>query len=135
MQLDVYGRPCYDSWQVLVLHGGLGDGAWDISERCSVANDLRPLRNVFEPGMNPVIVNMLWSDPTDSDSLMKLGVHQTQRGQGILEFGPDITASFCERNQIDLVIRSHQYVREGFKIMHSGRLITLFSGFPGIPHP
>ena len=28
---------------------------------------------------------------------------------------------------MQLVVRSHQYVRDGFKIMHSGRLVTLFS--------
>ena len=25
------------------------------------------------------------------------------------------------------VVRSHQYVRHGYKVMHGGRLITLFS--------
>jgi hypothetical protein len=37
------------------------------------------------------------------------GVHQSARGAGIAEFGPDLTAHFCARNQIDLIVRSHQY--------------------------
>ena len=47
---------------------------------------------------------------------MKLGVHGNDRGKGIVEFGADVTAEFCRRNGIDLVVRSHQYVREGFKV-------------------
>ena len=65
---------------------------------------------------------------TSQDDAMKSGVHaNVKRGQGIPEFGPDVTAAWCARNGVDLVIRSHQYVREGVKYMHNGRLITVFS--------
>ena len=49
------------------------------------------------------------------------------RGGISVEFGPDVTDRFCEGNGIDLVVRSHQYVRRGYKYMHAGRLVTLFS--------
>ena len=42
-------------------------------------------------------------------------------------FGPDVTAAFCAANRISLVVRSHQFVREGVKFMHGGHLATLFS--------
>ena len=35
--------------------------------------------------------------------------------------------AFCEREHVTLVVRSHQYVREGVKFMHGGHLATLFS--------
>ena len=38
-----------------------------------------------------------------------------------------MTERFCEANCVSLVIRSHQFCRQGYKVMHSGRLITLFS--------
>ena len=38
-----------------------------------------------------------------------------------------MTERFCEANRVSLVIRSHQFCRQGYKVMHSGRLITLFS--------
>jgi len=65
----------------------------------------------------------LWSDPSDSDAEMANGVHaNTARGDRFAPkaalFGPDITASFCKRNTLQLVIRSHQFVREGVKFMH-----------------
>ena len=58
---------------------------------------------------------------------MRRGVHDSGRGENIPEFGADVTAAFCEANALSLVIRSHQYVRQGYKVMHGGRLITLFS--------
>jgi len=58
---------------------------------------------------------------------MRSGVHESARGEDIPEFGPDITERFCHRNKISLVIRSHQFCRQGYKVMHSGRLVTLFS--------
>ncbi|EOD36783.1 hypothetical protein EMIHUDRAFT_201002 [Emiliania huxleyi CCMP1516] len=61
----------------------------------------------------------MWSDPSDSDAIMRSGVHSSFRGEcmraseAIPEFGPDITGEFCTRNNISLVIRSHQFVKEG----------------------
>jgi hypothetical protein len=47
---------------------------------------------------------------SDSDASMRSGVHSSQRGDDIPEFGPDVTAHFCETNDISLVVRSHQCV-------------------------
>ena len=69
----------------------------------------------------------LWSDPSDSDAAMRSGVHESTRGENIPEFGADVTERFCAANHVSLVIRSHQFCRQGYKVMHSGRLITLFS--------
>ena len=64
---------------------------------------------------------------SDSDHFMRRGVHQSGRGEHVPEFGPDVTIDFCRRNDIKVVIRSHQFVKEGFKVMHAGHLITVFS--------
>jgi len=105
---------------VLVLHGGIGDGSWGLT-------DLEQVQRPMQDDSDDIVCNVLWSDPSDSDSAMRKGVHDNDRGGGIVEFGPDITRAFCEREGISVVIRSHQYVRHGYKVMHSGRLITLFS--------
>ena len=39
----------------------------------------------------------------------------------------DITQQWCARENISLVVRSHQYNPSGFLVMHGGRLITVFS--------
>ena len=47
--------------------------------------------------------------------------------QVMKRFGPDVTETFCAREGVQLIIRSHQYVEEGVKFMHGGRLVTVFS--------
>ena len=107
--------------RVLVLHGGVGDGSWGLKELAEVQ---RPLNDAHR---ELVALQALWSDPSDSDSAMRRGVHESGRGEDIPEFGVDVTERFCEANGLALVVRSHQYVRHGYKVMHGGRLITLFS--------
>ena len=38
-----------------------------------------------------------------------------------------MTKAFCEANGLRMVVRSHQWEREGFRFMHGGRLLTVFS--------
>mmetsp|Transcript_98945 Transcript_98945/g.284260 ORF Transcript_98945/g.284260 Transcript_98945/m.284260 type:complete len:765 (+) Transcript_98945:43-2337(+) len=108
--------------RALVLHGGLGDGSWG----------LRDIEKMDRPLVSPsagLELDLVWSDPSDSDHIMWKGVHENpDRGDTKIHlFGPDVTAAFCEREQISVVIRAHQYVPQGYKVMHSGRLLTVFS--------
>ena len=75
-------------------------------------------------------MNILWSDPSDSDAVMSSGVHANEardRSGTIKRFDHNITVGFCARENIQLVVRSHQFVPEGYRIMHGGHLITVFS--------
>jgi len=113
---------CVVGEAILCVHGGVGDGTWGLKE---LENDVpRPLA---DPYRTLHTLHALWSDPSDSDSAMRKGTHASARGETIPEFGPDITDKFCRANNLALVVRSHQFVRQGYKVMHSGRLITLFS--------
>ena len=69
----------------------------------------------------------LWSDPSDSDADAMRGVHGSPRGPEAVTFGPDVTSRFCEANNVSMVVRSHQWVPHGYKVMHGGRLLTVFS--------
>jgi protein phosphatase len=64
---------------------------------------------------------MLWSDPHEEQ-----GWKPSDRGAGIL-WGPDLTKSFLSKNNLELVIRSHEMVDEGTKPFHNDHCITLFS--------
>ena len=111
--------------KILVLHGGIGDGSWSIEDLNRVQ---RPVPEVGDPGVPPCAFQALWSDPSDSDADMARGVHPNPgRGPGVPRFGPDVTVAFCRRERIEMVVRSHQVVREGAKCMHGGHLVTLFS--------
>ena len=116
---------------VMVMHGGVGDGSWDIHDLAHVERPLRELEVRDDALAESVVAraafHAVWSDPSDSDHFMRRGVHQSGRGEHVPEFGPDVTIDFCRRNDIKVVIRSHQFVKEGFKVMHAGHLITVFS--------
>lgn len=108
--------------KVLVLHGGLGDGSWGLQDLEQVQRPMKDVQHSF-------LLDVVWSDPSDSDDVMWKGVHENpDRGDDKVHlFGPDITEDFCKREDINIVIRSHQYVPQGYKVMHGGHMITLFS--------
>ena len=49
------------------------------------------------------------------------------RGEAAVTFGPDVTERFCRASRVAMIIRSHQWVPHGYKVMHGGRLCTVFS--------
>lgn len=109
---------------VLVVHGGIGDGSWGLRELQSID---RPL---IEWDTESLSCDVVWSDPLDGDEQGQRGVHGNPRDGNagkIHCFTPETTAKFCRENNIQLIIRSHQYIPQGFKIMHGGHLITVFS--------
>lgn len=63
-------------------------------------------------------MEMLWTDPQDEP-----GRSASKRGVG-LQFGPDITKKFCEKNGLEAVIRSHEVRMAGYEVQHDGRCIT-----------
>jgi len=65
------------------------------------------------------------SDPTENDSVE--GLRPNARGPGLVTFGPDRVAEFCKRNKLQLIIRAHECVMDGFERFAHGQLITLFS--------
>jgi diadenosine tetraphosphatase ApaH/serine/threonine PP2A family protein phosphatase len=123
---------------VLVLHGGIGDGSWGLADLASRVP--RPLADEFAAGVPPFVQQCLWSDPADSDVDMARGVHhnamrdQAGANANMVRFGVDVTCAFCAREGVQLVVRSHQFVREGVKFMHAGRLATLFTARNYIPN-
>lgn len=120
---------CVISDQVLVVHGGIGDGKWDI-------DDLRAIPKPIKGDViisNPIICNVLWSDPIEDDDTLQegtFGVHASPRtGINSVRFGWDVTKTFCARNGISLVVRSHQSKQDslGLDVMHERLLMRVFS--------
>ncbi len=61
-------------------------------------------------------LDLLWSDP-DED---RLGFNRSSRGAGCL-FGIDIVEEFCTRNNLDLIVRSHQLAEKGYRYPFEGK--------------
>ncbi|XP_054164961.1 serine/threonine-protein phosphatase 5-like [Oppia nitens] len=101
--------------RVLVMHGGL------------FANDsitLDQIRNTDrnrQPPDEGIMCDILWSDP-----MLPKGRAPSKRGVGV-QFGPDITETFCKLNKLDYIIRSHEVKPDGYEEAHSGKCITVFS--------
>ena len=72
-----------------------------------------------------VLMDLLWSDPTTNDAVE--GVQPSPRGPGLVTFGPDRVKLFCKENDLQLIVRAHECVMDGFERFAQGHLITLFS--------
>lgn len=88
-----------------VLHGGL------FSDDDITLDDVRKLNrhNQRQPGQSGLMMEMLWTDPQPMP-----GRGPSKRGVG-LQFGPDVTKRFCERNGLEAIIRSHEVRMEGYE--------------------
>ncbi len=109
--------------KAIILHGGL------FSRDGVTLDDVSRLNRFADPPtglLNPtpedqIFEEILWSDPVSTP-----GRSVTNRGAGI-GFGPDVTHSFLQRNNLSLVIRSHEVVSQGYHVTHDYHLITVFS--------
>jgi protein phosphatase len=99
--------------QYLIIHGGLPSQAKTI-EDLAYAHVEHPKQRLLE--------DMLWSDPTETVE----GVCESPRGAGRL-FGENITDEVLKRFDLKILIRGHEPCRNGFKINHGGKVLTLFS--------
>ena len=102
-------------FQAFVVHGGLFS-----SDEVTIG-DLQTFDRNREPPDEGYMCEMLWSDPQEQE-----GRAPSKRGVAI-QFGPDITKSFLERNGLEVVIRSHEVKDEGYSIEQGGFLVTVFS--------
>ena len=48
------------------------------------------------------------------------------RGGGYI-FGADVTARFLRRNNLRLLVRSHEVFMEGYRVLHNGACLSVFS--------
>lgn len=127
---DVLPLACLIEKKVLCVHGGIGDGMWNLEHLKSVK---RPLNSdMLQDPCNRWVNEILWSDPIedgkDSDQEI-FGVHESPRGAMTCEFAWNITKMFCARNGLSLVVRSHQSKigSLGFEFMHENLLSRVFS--------
>jgi serine/threonine-protein phosphatase PP1 catalytic subunit len=58
--------------------------------------------------------------------LLVKGWAENDRGVSFV-FGADVVASFLERHDLDLLVRAHQVVEDGYEFFAGRRLVTLFS--------
>ncbi|CAL9090082.1 serine/threonine-protein phosphatase BSL2 homolog isoform X1 [Musa acuminata AAA Group] len=105
--------------KIICMHGGIGRSINHVEQ---IEDLQRPI--TMEAG-SIVLMDLLWSDPTENDSVE--GLRPNARGPGLVTFGPDRVMEFCNNNDLQLIVRAHECVMDGFERFAQGHLITLFS--------
>ena len=101
--------------KILCMHGGLSP---DLHSLQQIAELERPC-DVPDSGL---MCDLLWSDPCPNRN----GWGDNDRGVSHV-FGADVVAGFLEEHDLDLLIRAHQVVEDGYEFFAGRRLVTLFS--------
>ncbi|XP_003745423.1 serine/threonine-protein phosphatase 5 [Galendromus occidentalis] len=101
--------------KIFVTHGGL------FSEDDVTLEDIRNTDRFREPPENGIMCDLLWSDP-----MSMRGRSPSKRGVGV-QFGPDVTEKFLQKNNLEYVVRSHEVKLQGYEVVHGGKCITVFS--------
>jgi len=92
--------------QVFVTHGGLP------VDPTVMLSDIAKVKRGMEPPEAGLMSDLLWSDPQPFP-----GKSPSKRGVGFA-FGPDITHAFLDRNNLKLLVRSHEVKEEGYLVEH-----------------
>lgn len=101
--------------KVFICHGGIPSNT-DVT-----LADIEKIDRNVEPLDEGVMTDLLWSDPTE-----EFGFKPSKRGIGF-SFGVDITENFLKKNDLSLIIRSHEVRNEGYALEQKGMLYTVFS--------
>lgn len=104
---------------VFITHGGLGPrmAAATIQDINAVN---RKLVDTLEH--DDIFTEMLWADPKDGFQ----GLRRSVRGIACY-YGSNVTDAFLQRNGLAMVIRSHECEEKGYRQLHGGRSLTVFS--------
>mmetsp|Transcript_47683 Transcript_47683/g.102123 ORF Transcript_47683/g.102123 Transcript_47683/m.102123 type:complete len:1070 (+) Transcript_47683:107-3316(+) len=100
---------------ILCMHGGISPEL----ENFDAIRDLARPTDVPDTGL---LCDLLWSDPCSDGS----GWIEPDRGVSVM-FGADIVEKFCEVMKVDLIVRAHQVVEDGYEFFAGRRLVTIFS--------
>ncbi|KAI7738963.1 hypothetical protein M8C21_005845, partial [Ambrosia artemisiifolia] len=104
--------------KIICMHGGIG-------RSIHLVEQIEKIERPITMDAGSLVLMDLLSDPTENDSVE--GLRPNARGPGLVTFGPDRVTDFCKRNKLQLIIRAHECVMDGFERFAQGQLITLFS--------
>ncbi|GJN35432.1 hypothetical protein PR202_gb24209 [Eleusine coracana subsp. coracana] len=102
--------------KIFCVHGGLSPELEKLDQIRAIA---RPVAEVPDHGL---LCDLLWSDPGKTVK----GWGESERCVSVT-FDADTVAGFLEKHGLDLVIRAHQVVEDGYEFFAERKLVTVFS--------
>lgn len=99
---------------IFCVHGGL-------SPELDTIESIRALDRRQESSKEGAASDLLWGDPDDIGSWQA-----SPRGAGYL-FGREAVDKFLHTNSLSKIVRSHQLVMEGYRLMFNSTVVTVWS--------
>ena len=101
--------------KILCMHGGLSPDLKSIE-------NIKDISRPTEIPDNGLLCDLLWSDP-DKEAVE---YDENDRGVSVI-FGEKVVTDFNKKNDLDLIIRAHQVIDDGYEFFANRQLITIFS--------
>ena len=101
--------------KILCMHGGL-------SPDLKIIQNIKDISRPTEIPDTGLLCDLLWSDP-DKEAI---DFDENDRGVSVI-FGEKVVTDFNKKNDLDLIIRAHQVVDDGYEFFANRQLITIFS--------
>ena len=110
--------------KILCMHGGLSK---DMTSLDQIKSIQRPAK-IPETG---ILCDLLWSDPSPLSSpelfdLIRNEWGQNDRGVSYV-FSETVVKRLVEQYDIDLIVRGHQVMEDGYSFFADRKLLTIFS--------
>ncbi|CAJ0579816.1 unnamed protein product, partial [Mesorhabditis spiculigera] len=101
--------------RIFCMHGGISQHqtAWE------------QFSKIHRPCLIPdfgILCDLLWADPHPG----VVGFKHSPRGVSFV-FGEHVVTEFCRKFDLDLIVRAHQVVLDGYEFFASRRMVTIFS--------
>uniref|UniRef100_A0A915AHR6 Serine/threonine-protein phosphatase n=1 Tax=Parascaris univalens TaxID=6257 RepID=A0A915AHR6_PARUN len=103
--------------KILCMHGGIGPRLNTLDD---IRNIKRPIKNMDE---SELACDLLWADPVID---LTGYVRNSVRGVSVC-FGEDTVLRLCNNLKLDMIVRAHQMMMNGFGFFCKRKLVTVFS--------
>lgn len=101
--------------KIFCCHGG-------ISPDLDSLDRIRGIKRPTDVPYQGLLCDLLWSDPSDDVD----GWGESERGVSFV-FGKEAVEEFLDKFDLDLIVRGHQVVQDGYEFFADRSLVTVFS--------